>query len=808
MNTLLQDFRYAIRKLAQQPAFTLIAVLTLALGIGANTAIFSVINAVLLRPFPYPEADRIVYLSESDATQPAISINWLDFQDWKRDNTVFEPLAVSRRESFNLSGVAGRDAERISGAVVTADFFAVIGLVPQIGRTFTPEEDRSGGPALAVISDSLWQRAFARDPSVIGRAINLHNALYEVVGVMPPQMSSPNGVDVWVPMMRRAAGVWNDRQNHPGLYAWARLKRGLTVEQARAQMKAIAANLEKRFPESNATVSAVVTPLLEQQVGSYRKNLTLLLGAVALVLLIACANLANLLAVRGAARAREFAVRTALGATRSQLVRQLLTESFVLALLGGLGGFLIAFWGRDAIIALSPRTVPRLHDVTLGGGVLLFTFGLALLTNFLFGLWPARISANADMQLALSVGARGSSDSPAARRTRNWLVIAEIALTLTLLTAAGLVLKSFARAQSLSLGFDPRHLTTARLDLPFRVYNSKEKVTQFCDRLLERVKAIPGVEEAALSSNPPMMAGWQTNILREGATPPPPGQEISADTEILRGNYFAALRGTLLRGRTFDERDTENSPPVTIIDQSVADKYFPGENPVGQRLQIDPDDTGNNRLFEIIGVVARMKLRGFDQISSLSIVYFSPSQVERTNYVLLLRSSLAPAALEKSIRAAVAAVDPTQPVYEFRSMLDRVEETWAAPRFISALLLIFAGLALLLSMIGLYGVLSYNALLRLREIGIRLALGAQRADIRALILGHGLRLLGLGLIIGLMSALAVSRALGSFLFEVNAIDPAIYLAVNGLLALAAVFSCWLPARRAARVDPIVTLRAE
>ncbi len=805
---MISDFRFAFRQLFKSPGFTFIAVLTLALGIGANTAIFSVINAVLLRPLPYPEAERIVYLSESDPIQSSISINWLDFLDWKRDNTVFEELAVARRESFNLSGVAGREAERISGAVVSANFFKVIGLPPEAGRFFTEAEDKKGGPALAVISDGLWQSAFHRDPGVLGRSINLHNQLYNVVGVLPAQMSAPSGVDVWVPIMRRAAGAWEDRENHPGLFAWGRLKKGVSIEQAQGQMRAIAGNLEKRFPATNTSVGATVTPLLENQVGSYRKNLTLLLGAVSLVLLIACANLANLLAVRGAARAREFAVRAALGASRGQIVRQLLVESFLLAFLGALGGFLIAFWARDAIIALSPPGIPRLDSVALDGWVLAFTLGLALCTNFLFGLWPARMAAKADMQLALSAGARGSSDSPAAQRTRNCLVVAEIALTLVLLTAAGLMLKSFARAQALSLGFEPRGLFTTRLDLPFRVYTTKEKVVQFSDKLLERVRALPGVLDAALSSNPPMLAGWQTDILREGAPKPPPGQSISADTEIVRGNYFTTLKGTLLKGRVFDQGDTATSPLVTIIDQSLADRFFPGENPVGQRMRIDPDDSGNGRLFEIIGVVARMKMRGFDQISSLPIVYFSQTQVERTNYVLMVRTKGAPAALEKSVRDAVAAVDSTQPIFDVRPMLERVEQTWAAPRFISSLLLVFAGLALLLSTVGLYGVLSYSALRRLREIGIRLALGAQRSDIRGLILGQGVRLLVVGLTIGLGGILAFSRLLRSFLFEVSAVDLPIYLGVSLLLALASIFACWLPARRAAQVDPIITLRAE
>ncbi len=408
----------------------------------------------------------------------------------------------------------------------------------------------------------------------------------------------------------------------------------------------------------------------------------------------------------------------------------------------------------------------------------------------------------------MNAGARGSADSPASRRARDWLVIGEIALTLVLLCAAGLVLKSFARAQALSLGFQPEGLLTARLDLPFRVYSTKEKVVQFSDRLLERVRALPGVENAALSSNPPMLAGWQTNILPEGAPEPPPGQEISADTEIVRGDYFVTLQGTLQRGRVFDGRDSGTSPPVVIVDQSVADKFFPGENPIGRRLRIDPDDSGSGRMFEIIGVVARMKLRGFDQISSLPIVYFSQAQVERTNFVLLLRTPGNPAALERSVCAAVAAIDPAQPVYDVRPMTARVQETLAGSRFLSLLLVIFAGLALLLSTIGLAGVLAYSVVRRSREIGIRLAVGAQRSDIRALVVGQGMKLLLIGLALGIAGALATSRLLTGLLFQVQATDPAMYAGVSALLAFAALVASWLPARRAARVDPIVALRAE
>jgi len=803
----MNDLRFAFRQLRKSPGFAFVAVLTLALGIGANSAIFSVINAVLLRPLPYPEANRIVTLSEATPQQPEISVSWPNYLDWKTESTVFESLAIGRRESFNLSGLENRGPERLSGFVVTAAFFKVIGLQPQIGRVFSEDEDKPGGQRLAVISDALWQRAFHRDPAVLGRSINLHDQLYTVLGVMPPEMTSPSGVDVWLPLLRRVPDGWL-RSMHPNLFAWGRLKKGVNVSQAQAQMKSIAAGLERRYYADNAGISVVVKSLLENQVGPYRKNLGLLLAAVGFVLLIACANLANLLAVRGAARAREFAVRGALGASRVQIVRQLLAESLLIALLGGLCGFMLAFWGRDAVVALSPGNVPRLQEVALDGRVLAFTFGLALLTNFLFGLWPARLAAKADLQLALKAGAHGSSDSLGARRTRHWLVVGEIALTLVLLIAAALVLKSFARTQSLALGFEPRGVLTASLDLPFRIYTSTEKIAAFSERVLEKVRALPGVVDAAFDSSPPLTSRWQTGFLREGAPEPPPDLALNADTEVVTANYFSTMRASLLRGRAFNEHDTGSTTPVTIIDQLLADQIFHGENPIGKRLRMDPGDTGKNQMWQIVGVVRRIKARAFDDIDTLPVVYFPQRQVERTNYVLLVRASVAPGSLEKPVREIVASIDPAQPVFEVRSMLQRVQETWAASRFISILLLTFAGLALLLSMIGLYGVLAYSALRRLREIGIRFAVGAQRSDIYALILGQGVRLLGLGLTIGVFGALLSARVLGSFLFEVNALDPAIYLGVSVLLACAALLACWLPARRAGRVNPIVVLRSE
>lgn len=805
----MNDLRFALRQLRKSPGFTLIAVITLALGIGANTAIFSVIYAVLLRPLPYPEADRIQIITESDANQPQISVSFPDYVDWKRDNTVFEQLAVSRRESFNLSGLQGRAPEQVSGAIVTANFFKVIGVAPQIGRVFTEEEDRVGGLLLAVISDRLWQRIFERDPNVLGRTVNFGNQPYTVIGVMPKQMFSPRTVDVWFPVMRRTDDMmWQIRDNHPGLFGWGRLKRGVTVEKAQTEMTQISNRLAKLYPDSNAKVGATVTPLLENQVGDYRASLMLLLGAVALVLLIACANLANLLAARGAARSREFAVRCAVGASRWQIIRQLLIESLVLATIGGSLGVGLAAWGRDVLIALSPPGVPRFQDLPLDGWVLAFSAALSLATSVLFGLWPAWHTSHTDIQVALKSGGHGSSDAAGARRSRDLLVIAEVALTLVLLSAAGLVLKSFAKARSLPLGFEPHDLLTARVDLPSPSYEDAPKLLSFTKELLAKMSALPGVERAALAYNPPLMTGWQTTFLPEGAPEPPPGHMASAEMAVITPEYFQTIGATLSRGRAFDERDTKTAPPVIIIDQLLADRYFPGEEALGKRIRMSTGEKGAKEFLNIVGVVPHLKVYGFDETTVLPQAYLPMMQNPQTGLVMLLRTTVSPKALETPLRKIVASLDPAQPAFEFKTMQERVEETWATPRLMSFLLLCFAGLALTLSVVGLYGVMAYNGLRRTREIGVRLALGAVPAQIAKMMLGHGMRLLVFGLVLGFAGAFALSRVIRTLLFNVSANDPLIYAGVSVVLAGAALFACWVPARRASRVNPMVTLRAE
>jgi putative ABC transport system permease protein len=805
----MSEFRFALRQLRKSPGFTFIAVLTLALGIGANTAIFSVVNAVLLRPLPYPDGDRLVILQQTTSQMREISVSFPDYLDWRRDNTVFEHLAISRRESYNLSGLQGFEPEQVSGALVTANFFNVTGLQPQLGRTFTEEEDRVGGPALVVISDKFWARFFQRDPQVIGRVLNLGNQPYTVVGVMPKQMFSPRTVDVWFPAMRRSDNPdWQARDNHPGLIGWGRLKAGVTLEAAQAEMTTIAKRLEQEHPKTNAGIGIKVQQFLENQVGEYRTSLTMLLCAVVLVLLIACANIANLLAARGAARAREFAVRVAIGATRWQIVRQLLIESAVLALLGGVFGVFLAAWGRDLLVALAPAGVPRFQETRLDIVVLLFTTALALGTSVLFGLWPAWQTSRADAQTALKSGAHGSSDAPAARRSRELLIVAEVALTLVLLSAAALVLQSFKKASSLNLGFEAQGLVTAQITLPSPTYDDHQKLVNFITTLTEKLRALPGVEGAAVASNPPLMTGWQTSFLPEGMPEPEPGKGLSLEMGVITSDYFDVMKAPLLRGRTFNAQDVKGAPPVIIVDQVTAERYFPGEDPIGKRLRMSGWPEHQYIFRTIVGVAPRLRVYGFSEEGTLAQGYVPQTQMPNTYLVPMLRTKLPAHALERPLRQIVAGLDPAQPVFDVRSMQDRVAETWATPRLLAFLLTAFAVLAFSLSVVGLYGVMAYNGQRRTREIGVRLALGARRRQIVQMMLGQGMRLLGIGVALGLLAAFATSRVLGSLLFQVNATDPLVYLTVAFVLAIAAIAACWIPARRASRVDPMVTLRSE
>jgi putative ABC transport system permease protein len=807
----MNDLRFALRQLRKSPGFTIIAVLTLALGIGANSAIFSVVNHVLLRPLPYPQPERLVYLNEViNGTDTSIALP--DYVDWRNDSKSFQHLALTRLESLHLSDVPGREPERISVSLATANFFDTIGLKPQLGRTYSEDEDKPGAPPLAVISDRLWDRAFHRDPQIVGRAITLHGRPVTVIGVMPAEMNSPQGVDIWLSLMRRSANPgWQNRANHPMFYAWGRLKDSVTVEQARSEMIAIAARIEKLHPATNQGVGVAVRPLLDNLLGNYRTSLALLLGAVAVVLLIACANLANLLAARGAARAREFAIRAAMGAGRGQIIRQLLIESFAISVIGAALGLVFAIWGRDALVAIAPAGAPRFEGIGFDWRVMAFTFGLAALTTLLFGLWPAWQAARADINAALQAGSFGSSETKTARRSRDWLVIGEVALTLLLLSAAGLVLKSFAKMQSISLGFEPAELFTVRIELPYTKYDQLDKTLTFTNGLLDEVRRLPGVQAAALSANPPMLSGWQLNFTPEGAPPTDPSQQPAANYEVVAGDYFQALKINLIRGRMFNEHDRVDSPPVVIIDQTLADMTFKGQDPIGKRILVDAesDVTGDGlRLWEIVGLVPHVKMHGYGEATPTPGFFFPQAQIGRTGLVLHVRSSGNVKRLEKPIREIVNRLDPNQPLFDFKTMDERVAATWATHRLLTFLLAVFAGLALLLAAVGLYGVLAYTAFRRLREIAVRLALGASPAHIRGLVMGHGLRLFGVGIAMGALAVAASAGVIRSFLFGVSPLDAQTYLAVGFILSVVTILAAWIPARRACRVNPIVALRSE
>lgn len=798
-----------LRALLKSPAFTIVAVVTLALGIGANTAMFSVIHSVLLRPLPYPNFERIGIMFESGENFPQMSVSWPNFLDYRSEMQTAEQVAIGRRESYNLSGLPGRDPEMVQGAQVSANFFQVTGLPAKLGRTFDADDDKVGGAPVVVISDRLWARTFQRDPGILGRSLNFGNQPYTVIGVMPSEMFSPRQVDAWFPVTPRSETPgWSDRGNHPGLIGWVRLKPNVSWIQAQAELKGISARLEKQFPQSNHKVAATLTPLLENQVGEYRQGLGILLAATGLVLLIACANLANLLAARGAARAKELAVRAALGGSRIQLARGILAECGLLAL-GGAGlGLLLAYACRGAILAMAPDNSLRFAQISIDLTVFLFTLGLTVTTTLLFGLWPAWRASRADLQLALKSGAQAGSDSPSARRLRHSLVIGEIALTLLLLAAAALVLQSLSLVRQLPLGYDLSSTVSARVTLPNSAYEDRAKRRVFSEALLAKLQEIPGVERAALSSNPPLMTGWQSSFTVAGKPEPPQGQRPLAEMNVVTPEYFQLLRTGLLRGRAFNAGDVLGAMRVGIIDQSMAEKYFPGEDPIGRQLMMS---TGQNEreAVTIVGLVPRLKLYGFEEAEfPLPQLYLPILQVPFSDFVVLVRSNATPQTLEPALRKAVAALDPTLPIHELRTMDSRLADTWATPRLTTNLLTAFAGLALVLAAVGIYGVMAYAAERRTREFGVRLALGASPGQMRQLIFSTGAKLLLIGLGLGLASALIATRILRSLLFGVSAFDPLSYLIAVALLGLAALVACWWPARRAARVDPIVALRTD
>jgi putative ABC transport system permease protein len=807
MDTLLQDLRYGARALARSPGFTAVAALTLALGIGANTAIFSVVHAVLLRPLPYREPDRLVLAWETRGPRRG-GVTAPDYVDWKAQNQVFETLAARDAITANLTGT--QDPERVEGRRVTADYLPMLGVRPERGRLFTADEDRPGASHVVVLSHGLWERRFGADPALLGRSIRLDGEPYQVLGVMPAGVGLPGAdEEFWVPLAITPEEL-RQTGNHR-LVVVGRLRPGVSREQAEAEMKAIARRIEPVRPHSNTGISAVLVPLREGLVGDVRSPLLLLLGAVGFVVLIACGNVANLLLARAAGRQREIAVRASLGASRGRVVRQLLVESLLLALVGGVAGVVVGGWGIDALVRTLPAEVPRVSDVRLDATVLGFTLLLSLATGVLFGLVPALRASRLDLTASLKEGAR-TMGGVAHARLRAGLTVSQVALALLLLVGAGLLIKSFARVQEVKAGFDANQVLTFRLALPEARYREPVQVAGFYRDLLERAHAIPGVSAAGAVSHLPLdNPGASISFWVEGRPRPAPERTDTTRFRAASPGYFQAMSVPVVRGRGLDERDGEGTPRVGVINQTMARRHFAGQDPIGQRLTLDDDAT---EPLEIVGVVGDVRHFGLDAEPQPEL-YLSYAQAtplfwkwQDRSLNLVLRTAGDPADVAPAVRGLVRGADPDLPVIALRPMTQVMADSLATRRVYMRLLALFAALALALAAVGIYGVLSYAVARRTGEVGLRMALGATRADVLRLVVGEGLKLTGAGIILGLVAAVGLTRVLVALLFEVSPTDPLTFAAVACLLAAVAVLASYLPAHRATRVDPLVALRYE
>jgi putative ABC transport system permease protein len=809
--------------LRKQPGFSAIAILTLALGIGANTSIFSVVNAVLLRPLPYPEPDRLVLIRERTNLFDSGSVSLPNYLDWRASQRGFTDLALFRRGDANLSGATSDvEAERVSSARVSYNFLSVLGVPPELGRDF--RDDVPHCKKVALISDGLWKRRFGGSRGVIGQSIMLDGVQREIIGVLPPDVQLPRKVQVFITLEDlRADKDYVDRGNHPGFSALGRLKPNVTLEQGKADLNNIAAELERRYPDSNAGRRVTTLILLESAVKDYKNGVTLLLAAVGCVLLIACANVANLQLARALGRERELAVRAALGASRGQLAKQVFIESAILAVLGAVAGVLLALWGLDAIKAIAPGSsasfapsdAARFQEVNLDFKVLAFTAALAIGTGLLVGVWPAlRVSRAASLTLSLHEGSRGTSDGAQRQRVRSGLVVAQVALALLLLAGAGLTLKSFRNAQNTPLGFNPANILVADVLLPKARYDTDEKVAHFNDQLVERIRALPGVEAAALGSNIPFDDNeWDSSFHLTGTPPDPPGERPEAEINVVTPDYFRLMGMPLLHGRAFTADDRAGRPRSVIIDETLAQKYFPGKDPIGQQIDDNRSDEKNPPPLTIVGVVPRTRNEapGEDNVEQYHWpqMTFAVDQVPNRGNMLLVRvKSGNPLALVPAIKRELQALDPDQAFAHISTMESNIANSLGSRRMMMSLLAAFAGIALLLASVGLYGVMALTVTQRTRELGIRLALGAQRADVFRLVLSQGMLLVLAGLIIGLLGVVGAGRGLQSVLYGVGGFDgPALSFALFAL-AVVALIACWLPALRATRVDPITAIRTE
>jgi putative ABC transport system permease protein len=796
--------RYGARMLLKKPGFTLIAVMTLALGIGANAAIFSVVNAVLLRPLPFKDPERLMWIRETKLPQfPEFSVSPGNFLDWRKQNTVFERLVAINNVAFNLVGVG--DPEQVRGMKVTDGFFAMLSAQPELGRVFLPEEDQPGRDNVVIMSHGLWQRRFGGDPKILNQAITLGSQSYTVIGVMPASFRF-GGADLglWAPM----GFTTREAQTHGGhwLSVFGRLKPGATEDQARAELVAIAGRLAAQYPEANTGWSVKLMPLLEFTVRDIKPGLIVLLCAVAFVLLIACANVANLLLARAAGRQKEIAIRAALGAGRSRIIRQLLTESALLASLGGALGLGLAKWGMDLLLKLAPRGLPRMSDVSLDGRALVFTAAVTLLTGVIFGLVPALQSSKPNLNETMNETGRGSTDGRRRRLVRSALVVFEVASALVLLVGAGLLIKSFWRLNQIDPGFNPDNALTMTVSLPRAKYPDDAQRVAFFGHLLEKISALPGVQAAGASNSIPLEGDMVLSFEVQGRAPLPAGADQSTNFYGVNADYFKAMGIRLLRGRTFTERDVSNSPHVAVINETMAKKIFPGEDPIGKRITFDGGNSNPN-WYEIVGVVNDVKQYGLDQATPMQT--YEPYTQQTFSYMTLVaRATGDPTNLTAAIRNAVLQIDKEQPIANVKTLDQILSASIAQQRFSALLLGVFAVVAMSLAAVGIYGVLSYAVTQRTHEIGVRLALGASRHDVLRLVVGQGMCLTLLGVAAGLAVAFALTRLMSTLLFGVSATDPMTFSLIPLMIVIIALLACWVPARRATKVDPMVALRIE
>jgi predicted permease len=806
LGTVWQDLRYGVRTLVKSPAFTIVAVLSLALGIGANTAIFSVVNGVLLRPLPYPEPERMVAVwhtppQESFPGMTRFSVSPGNYLDWKEQSRAFEQMAVYQYAGLSLS--AGADPVPVTGAAVSSDFFSALRTQVDRGRTFSPDEEQPGRDQVVVLGHGLWQRAFGADPNLVGRTVTLNSRSYTVVGVMPAGFEFPAEAELWVPLAWDAAER-QTRSIHDYLVV-ARLKRDASLAQAQAEMSTISSRLEQQYPEANKGWGAVVIPLKEDIVGDVRPALLVLFGAVGFVLLIACANVANLMLARGANRRKEIALRIALGATRGRIVRQLLCESVLLSVVGGLLGLMLAGWGGQLLVRLSAGSLPNSGEVGMDAWALGFTLLVSLIAGVLAGVAPAMQFSKNEISETLKQGS-GRGGSSVKQRTRKALVVCEVALSLILLVGAGLMIRSFWKLQNVDPGFDTGNALTLSVGLPPTRYSEPQQVLAFHDRVLEQISALPGVVAVGSTTTVPLTGGGSRQPFTvEGRPAPPVSEQPLAQTRYVSPDYFRAMGIPLRQGRAFEDRDREGAPQVVIISEAMARRFWPGENPVGKRLTASFHERQGPR--EIVGVVGDVKSRGLDDEAGATM-YLPFRQAPRPWISFVARTASDPQGFVQPLSRAVYAADREQAISSVRTMEQVLTESLSGRRFNMTLLMTFAGLALALAAVGVYGVMNYSVMLRRRELGIRIALGARGLDVLRLVLGQGLALTLTGVGVGMAGAYALTRLMESLLYGVTATDFLTYGSVSGALILVGLLASFLPARRATKVDPMIALRSE